>query len=60
MNQDQIALEYRKLLLEQMKALTENACYMQFEIELNKCIRSLNEELLATKMLKHHPKKNNI
>lgn len=49
MNQEQIAKEYHKLLVEQMKNLTENECFMRFEIELNKRIRSLNEELLAGK-----------
>lgn len=49
MNQDQIAKEYHKLLMEQMKNLTENECFIRYEIELNKRIHSLNEELLANK-----------
>lgn len=43
MNQDQIAKEYNKLLVDQMKYVTENECFMKFEIELSKRIRSLND-----------------
>ena len=49
MNQDQIAKEYHKLLMEQMKNLVENECFLRFEIELNKRIRSLADELNANK-----------
>ena len=49
MNQDQIAKEYHKLLVEQMKNLVENECFLRFEIELNKRIRSLADELNANK-----------
>lgn len=49
MNPDQIAKEFHKLLVEQMKNLTENECFIRYEIELNKRIRSLNEELIASK-----------
>lgn len=49
MNPDQIAKEFHKLLVEQMKNLTENECFIRYEIDLNKRIRSLNEELIAGK-----------
>ena len=49
MNQDQIALEYSKLLKAQLKNVTESECYMRFEIELNKSIRLLSEELISNK-----------
>lgn len=49
MNQDQIALEYRKLLLDQIKALTANECFIRYEMELSKSIRSLDEEFLSNK-----------
>ena len=49
MNQDQIALEYTKLLKAQLKNATESECYMRFEIELNKSIRLLSEELISNK-----------
>ena len=52
MNPDQIAKEYHKLLVEQMKNLTENECFIRYEIELNKRIRTLNEELIAGKDVK--------
>ena len=52
MTQEQIAKEYNKLLQEKMKALTENACFVKFQIHLNKGINSLEDVFLSNRNIK--------
>lgn len=52
MTQEQIAKEYNRLLQGKMKALTENACFVKFQIHLNKGINSLEDVFLSNRNIK--------